>query len=148
MNCNWELQYKIQRIANSQSAIIYGNSQLTIWQCFQHVGSASRPLELTPIGLGAWAIGGEWRFGWGIRTYAESIRDDLSARWRSGLNWIDTAAIYGLGHSEEVVGRALQDIPRSERPYVFTKCSLVWDEAARLRTACAASRFDGRSSRA
>ena len=62
-----------------------------------------------------------------------------------GLNWIDTAAIYGLGHSEEVVGRALQDIPRSERPYVFTKCSLVWDDSGTRRTACARNRFGVKS---
>ena len=81
-------------------------------------------LELTPIGLGAWAIGGEWRFGWGHQDDVESIAT-IKRAVALGLNWIDTAAIYGLGHSEEVVGRALQDIPRSERPYVFTKCSLV-----------------------
>jgi aryl-alcohol dehydrogenase-like predicted oxidoreductase len=85
-------------------------------------------LALTPIGLGAWAIGGEWRFGWGPQDDADSIATIRRAIER-GLNWIDTAAIYGLGHSEEVVGRALQSIPRSERPYVFTKCSLAWDDA-------------------
>lgn len=85
-------------------------------------------LELTPIGLGAWAIGGEWRFGWGPQEDAESIATIRRAVDR-GLNWIDTAAIYGLGHSEEVVGRALRDIPSDERPYVFTKCSLVWDDS-------------------
>lgn len=85
-------------------------------------------LELTPIGLGAWAIGGEWRFGWGHQEDADSIAT-IKRAVELGLNWIDTAAIYGLGHSEEVVGRALQDVPRSERPSVFTKCSLVWDEA-------------------
>ena len=83
--------------------------------------------QLTPIGLGAWAIGGEWRFGWGPQDDAQSIATIRRAIDR-GLNWIDTAAIYGLGHSEEVVGRALRDIPRGERPHVFTKCSLVWDE--------------------
>jgi aryl-alcohol dehydrogenase-like predicted oxidoreductase len=85
-------------------------------------------LQLTPIGLGAWAIGGEWRFGWGPQDDAASIATIRRAIAR-GLNWIDTAAIYGLGHSEEVVGRAIHTIPRSERPYVFTKCSLVWDDA-------------------
>lgn len=85
-------------------------------------------LEVTPIGLGAWAIGGEWRFGWGPQDDAASIATIRRAVER-GLNWIDTAAIYGLGHSEEVVGRALRDIPRDERPYVFTKCSLVWDDS-------------------
>lgn len=85
-------------------------------------------LELTPIGLGAWAIGGEWRFGWGPQDDADSIATIRRAIER-GVNWIDTAAIYGLGHSEEVVGKALRDIPPGDRPYVFTKCSLVWDEA-------------------
>ena len=85
-------------------------------------------LKLTPIGLGAWAIGGEWRFGWGPQEDAASIATIRRAIER-GINWIDTAAVYGLGHSEEVVGRALHDIPRGDRPYVFTKCSLVWDAA-------------------
>jgi len=85
-------------------------------------------LNLTPIGLGAWAIGGEWRFGWGHQDDADSIAT-IRRAIELGLNWIDTAAIYGLGRSEEVVGRALRDIPSGERPYVFTKCSLVWDEA-------------------
>ena len=88
-------------------------------------------LQLTPLGLGAWAIGGEWRFGWGPQEDAESIATIRRAVER-GINWIDTAAIYGLGHSEEVVGRALRDIPRGERPYVFTKCSLVWDDASNV----------------
>ncbi|HKY23124.1 MAG TPA: aldo/keto reductase [Vicinamibacterales bacterium] len=85
-------------------------------------------LHLTPIGLGAWAIGGEWRFGWGPQEDAESIAT-IRRAVEHGLNWIDTAAVYGLGHSEEVVGRALREIPRNDRPYVFTKCSLVWDES-------------------
>ena len=85
-------------------------------------------LALTPIGLGAWAIGGEWRFGWGPQDDADSIATIRRAIER-GLNWIDTAAVYGVGHSEEVVGKALNDIPRGDRPYVFTKCSLVWDES-------------------
>lgn len=84
-------------------------------------------LKLTPIGLGAWAIGGEWRFGWGPQDDAESIAT-IRRAIDLGINWIDTAAVYGVGHSEEVVGRALRDLPRGERPYVFTKCSLVWDE--------------------
>ena len=83
-------------------------------------------LNLTRIGLGAWAIGGEWRFGWGHQDDADSIATIRKAI-DLGLNWIDTAAVYGLGHSEEVVGRALREIPRQQRPYVFTKCSLVWD---------------------
>lgn len=94
-------------------------------------------LELTPIGLGAWAIGGEWRFGWGPQDDAESIAT-IRRAVELGLNWIDTAAIYGLGHSEEVVGRALREIPRNQRPYVFTKCSLVWDDQGNVSHSLAA----------
>src|SRR6266550_5292852 len=83
-------------------------------------------LHITPIGFGAWAIGGGgWEFAWGGQDDTDSIaaiREALDA----GINWIDTAAVYGLGHSEEIVARALEGV--RERPYVFTKCSMVWDE--------------------
>ena len=83
-------------------------------------------LKITPVGFGAWAIGGgDWAFSWGPQDDEESIatiREILA----TGVNWIDTAAVYGLGHSEEVVARALEGV--SPRPYVFTKCSLVWGE--------------------
>jgi aryl-alcohol dehydrogenase-like predicted oxidoreductase len=82
-------------------------------------------LHLTPIGYGAWAIGGgNWEFGWG----AQDERESLAAIERAldrGLNWIDTAAVYGLGHSEEVVGKALKQ-HRGTKPLVFTKCSMRW----------------------
>jgi aryl-alcohol dehydrogenase-like predicted oxidoreductase len=84
-------------------------------------------LHITPIGFGAWAIGGEWRFGWGPQDDSDSVAAIRQAVSR-GMNWIDTAPAYGLGHSEEVVARALADIPKTERPYVFTKCSLVWGQ--------------------
>jgi aryl-alcohol dehydrogenase-like predicted oxidoreductase len=85
-------------------------------------------MNITRAGLGTWAIGGPgWAFGWGAQDDAASIATIRHAVER-GLNWIDTAAVYGVGHAEEVVGRALRDIPRADRPYVFTKCSLVWDE--------------------
>ena len=84
-------------------------------------------LHITRIGLGAWAIGGEWLFGWGPQDDADSVAVIRHAVER-GINWIDTAPAYGLGHSETVVGRALAEMPQAERPYVFTKCSLVWDE--------------------
>jgi aryl-alcohol dehydrogenase-like predicted oxidoreductase len=88
--------------------------------------------EITTVGFGAWAIGGGgWAFAWGPQDDAESvaaIRHAVS----HGVNWIDTAAVYGYGHSEEVVGRALAEIPRSERPLVFTKCGLRWNEADRM----------------
>lgn len=84
------------------------------------------PLHITPIGLGAWAIGGgNWAFGWGEQDDHESIAA-IRRGLDLGINWIDTAAAYGLGHSEEIVARALQG--RAERPYIFTKCSLIWKE--------------------
>ncbi len=83
-------------------------------------------MELTPIGVGAWAIGGGgWAFGWGPQDDDESIAA-IRAALDAGMNWIDTAAIYGLGHSEDVVARALEG--RANRPYVFTKCERVWNE--------------------
>ena len=85
-------------------------------------------LTIAPIGLGAWAIGGgDWIFGWGPQNDAESLAT-IRRAIDCGINWIDTAAVYGLGHSETIVARALRDIPRRERPYIFTKCSLVWDD--------------------
>ena len=81
-------------------------------------------LKLTPIGFGAWAIGGgNWEFAWGAQDDAESV-GAIHRALESGINWIDTAAIYGLGHSEEVVAKALAGISR--RPLVFTKCSMRW----------------------
>lgn len=83
-------------------------------------------MQITPVGLGAWAIGGGgYAFGWGPQDDEESI-NTINRAIDLGINWIDTAAIYGLGHSEEIVGKAIKD--RSDKPYVFTKCSLVWNE--------------------
>ncbi len=83
-------------------------------------------LMITPIGLGAWAIGGgEWEYGWGPQDDAESIKT-IQYAIESGINWIDTAAVYGLGRSEKVVSEAVKGL--SEKPYIFTKCSLVWDD--------------------
>jgi aryl-alcohol dehydrogenase-like predicted oxidoreductase len=88
-------------------------------------------MHVTRVGFGAWAIGGgDWAAGWGAQDDRESIASIRHALSR-GINWIDTAAVYGLGHSEDVVRRALLDIPFDERPYIFTKCGLVWDEANR-----------------
>jgi aryl-alcohol dehydrogenase-like predicted oxidoreductase len=85
-------------------------------------------MNITRAGLGAWAIGGAgWAFGWGVQDDTASVAAIRHAIER-GVNWIDTAAVYGLGHSEEVVARALHDIPRADRPYVFSKCGLEWDE--------------------
>ena len=89
----------------------------------------SSDLHLSTLGFGAWAAGGGgWAYGWGPQDDAVSIASIRHALDR-GINWIDTAAVYGLGHSEEVVRRALEGIPRDSRPYVFTKCGLVWDES-------------------
>ena len=86
-------------------------------------------MQITTVGFGAWAIGGGgWRFGWGPQDDAISIATIRHAV-EQGVNWIDTAAIYGLGHSEEVVGRALREIPANQRPYVFTKCGMIADPA-------------------
>ena len=85
-------------------------------------------MDVTRAGFGAWAIGGAgWTFGWGSQEDDDSV-EAIRHAVRRGINWIDTAAVYGLGHSEEVVARALRDLPAGERPYVFTKCGLVWDE--------------------
>jgi aryl-alcohol dehydrogenase-like predicted oxidoreductase len=86
-------------------------------------------LELTTVGFGAWAIGGGgWSHGWGPQDDAASIAAIRGAVER-GVNWVDTAAIYGLGHSEEIVGKALREIPAADRPYVFTKGGLVADRS-------------------
>jgi aryl-alcohol dehydrogenase-like predicted oxidoreductase len=87
-------------------------------------------LPITPIGMGAWAIGGgKWEFGWGPQDDEQSIAA-IRAGLDHGINWIDTAAVYGLGHSETVVGRAIGGL--KTRPYIFTKCSLVWDESGEI----------------
>jgi aryl-alcohol dehydrogenase-like predicted oxidoreductase len=92
----------------------------------------TRPLghsgfNITTVGYGSWAVGGGgWAFSWGPQDDAESIAAMRHAI-DLGINWIDTAAVYGLGHSEEVVGKMLKDLPQSERPYIFTKCGLIWD---------------------
>ena len=82
-------------------------------------------LELTVVGLGTWAIGGPWQFGWGPQDENEAIAAILKAI-DLGINWIDTAAIYGCGHSEELVGKALKQT--KIRPIIATKCSLLWNE--------------------
>lgn len=86
-------------------------------------------MEITTVGLGAWAIGGgDWAWGWSRQDDASSIAAIRHAL-DLGINWIDTAAIYGLGHSEEVVAEALRGLPSSQRPFVFTKCGQIWDAA-------------------
>ena len=83
-------------------------------------------LRLTSIGFGAWAIGGgNWQYGWGPQDDADSVAA-IRATVDAGINWIDTAAVYGLGHSEEIVGKALKQTP--EKPYIFTKAGMTWGE--------------------
>jgi aryl-alcohol dehydrogenase-like predicted oxidoreductase len=87
-------------------------------------------LQLTPVGVGAWAMGGgDWAFSWGHQEDKNSI-EAIHAALDAGINWVDTAAIYGHGHSEEVVGKAIAG--RSNRPYIFTKCGIVWDEQRQI----------------
>jgi aryl-alcohol dehydrogenase-like predicted oxidoreductase len=87
----------------------------------------SSGITITTVGFGAWAIGGGgWAFGWGPQDDDVSITT-MRRALELGVTWIDTAAVYGLGHSEEVIGKLLRDLPSSERPLVFTKCGLQWD---------------------
>ncbi|KPC64925.1 aldo/keto reductase [Streptomyces chattanoogensis] len=84
-------------------------------------------MDITRVGFGSWAVAGSgWFFGWGATDDAESVAAIRHAV-ASGVNWIDTAAVYGLGHSEELVGKAVAGLPEDERPYLFTKAGLVWD---------------------
>lgn len=88
----------------------------------------SSGLRITTVGFGAWAIGGGgWSFSWGPQD-DEASMEAMRHAVELGINWIDTAAVYGIGHSEEVVGRFLRSLPKSERPYVFTKCGLLADK--------------------
>ena len=99
-------------------------------------------LHITPVGYGAWAVGGSgWQFGWG----SQNDNDSIAAIHRSlelGVNWIDTAAVYGLGHSEEIVARALKSWS-GPRPYVFTKCGLRWDANGQVQKVLSADSIRG-----
>ncbi len=97
----------------------------------QKLGSAGP--DITRVGFGAWAIGGgDWAFGWGPQDDDAAI-DAMKHAISRGVNWIDTAAVYGLGHSEELVGRLLREIGASNRPLVFTKCGLSWNDEDRMQ---------------
>jgi aryl-alcohol dehydrogenase-like predicted oxidoreductase len=92
----------------------------------------SSGLNITRVGFGSWALGGgDWAFSWGPQDDEASLATMRHAI-EAGINWIDTAAVYGLGHSEEVVGQLLRQLPAADRPFVFTKCGLVWDPAYRM----------------
>src|SRR5712671_1807181 len=99
-------------------------------------------LNITRVGYGAWAVGGSgWQFAWG----SQDDNDSIAAIHRSlelGVNWIDTAAVYGLGHSEEIVGRALKSWS-GPRPYVFTKCGLRWDAKGQVQKVLSAASIRG-----
>lgn len=87
-------------------------------------------LSITPLGFGSWAVGGGgWQFGWGTQNDKESVAA-IRRALDLGVNWIDTAAVYGLGHSEEIVSKAIEGL--SDRPYIFTKCSMVWDRSGNI----------------
>jgi aryl-alcohol dehydrogenase-like predicted oxidoreductase len=120
--------------------IIDNQLSITFQEAFMHANPNPLPtrplgrsnLRITPVGFGAWAIGGgDWAFGWGPQDDEASIAA-MQHAIDCGINWIDTAAVYGLGHSEEVVGRFLRQLPPGRRPLVFTKGGLVWDEANRM----------------
>src|SRR6204780_2075185 len=85
-------------------------------------------LHITRVGFGSWAVGGGgWSYGWGPQDDAASLATMRHAL-ELGVNWIDTAAVYGLGHSEQAVGWLLGGMPPGERALVFTKCGLIWDQ--------------------
>lgn len=87
-------------------------------------------MQITPLGFGTWAIGGgNWSFGWGPQDDRRSV-EAINRALDLGMNWIDTAAVYGLGHAEEMVAQAVRG--RSQQPYIFTKCSLIWDNQRRV----------------
>jgi aryl-alcohol dehydrogenase-like predicted oxidoreductase len=82
-------------------------------------------MHITRLGLGSWAVGGGgWAFGWGPQDDEASLAA-MRRAIDAGINWIDTAAVYGLGHSEKLVGRLLRELPAADRPFVFTKCGLI-----------------------
>ena len=103
---------------------------MTTQHSFARKRLGNSDLELTSIGFGAWAIGGgNWEFAWGPQDDEASIAA-IHAALDTGINWIDTAAVYGLGHSEVIVGRAVKGL--SEKPLIFTKCSMRWDAERKI----------------
>lgn len=87
-------------------------------------------MSVTPVGFGAWAAGGHWEFGWGAQDDKQSVAA-IHHALELGVNWIDTAPAYGLGHSEEVVAKALRDW-KDKPPYVFTKCGMIWNDTGKI----------------
>ena len=116
--------------AGNKSAIRIGTESLLFLSMKTRLLGNS-DLEITAIGFGAWALGGgDWEFGWGEQDDAHSIAA-IHRALELGINWIDTAAVYGLGHSEEVVARALREW-KGKRPYVFTKCGMIWNQQRKI----------------
>src|SRR5262249_53091863 len=119
----YAVRVRMSSITQATSAALRGSTTLPT----HPLGTTG--MEITRVGFGAWAIGGGgWHFAWGNQDDADSV-SAIRHAIEGGVNWIDTAAVYGLGHSEEVVARALRDIPTNDRPYVFTKGGLMWDPA-------------------
>src|SRR5258708_4917748 len=125
------LERELQRGFNTIKHVIKVNANTTMEMRNMNTRQlGASDLHITPIGFGAWAIGGSGGdSGGGARDDQDSIAA-IGGALDAGINWIDTAAVYGLGHSEEVVARALQGV--RDRPYVFTKCSMVWDERRQI----------------
>ena len=96
----------------------------------KHKRLGNSDMDITPVGFGAWAVGGDWQFGWGDQDDKQSIAA-IHRALELGVNWIDTAEVYGLGHSEEVVREALRQW-RGAQPYIFTKCGMVWNEKGKV----------------
>lgn len=88
-------------------------------------------LEISVLGMGAWAIGGQWEWGWGLQDEKDSI-EAVHAAVDAGINWVDTAPVYGLGNSESVIGKAMSLLPASKKPLIFTKCGFNWDDAGKI----------------
>ena len=109
----------------------------------QKVAFGKTGLEITPVGFGAWAIGGGgWRGAWGPQDDDEAV-GAIRRAVELGINWVDTAAVYGLGHSEELVAEALKGVPERERPLVFTKCSRVGTRTAGSRASSSGTPSSG-----
>ena len=124
------LVYIHRDLSESAIAILESNSKKEIGMETRQLGNSD--LQITPVGYGAWAIGGSgWQFAWGHQDDDDSIAA-IHRALELGVNWIDTAAVYGLGHSEEVVARALKSWS-GPRPYVFTKCGLRWDGSGKVQ---------------
>jgi aryl-alcohol dehydrogenase-like predicted oxidoreductase len=118
---------KIQKVRYFASGPFIENVVMTQTNSIPLRTLGNSDLQLTPIGFGAWAIGGgNWEFAWGAQEDSDSI-EAIHRALDLGINWIDTAAIYGLGHSEEIVGKAVKSFS-GPKPLIFTKCSMRWYE--------------------